>query len=328
MKKILTKTYNKIYFRVLFVTIFLLLITLIYHLTAIKIGNKTFYISNTNTSNIINTLQKHDYSVNWLDKIMLSLLPKPKKGWYTLKEERINRLSLFHTIKQSKTKTFNIRVFAGESTVEVCKRLAHDLHIDEADTLHEYINYATYLEADILAGSYTIANNANAQAAILALFNETNERLSQLLSSKTEEEINQILTIASIIQKETNDPKEMYLVSSVIQNRLKKKMRLQMDGTLNHDAYSSKIVTSSKIKEDNSFYNTYKHSGLPPLPLCTVSIDAIKATLKPKHTQYLYFMLNKEGKHTFSTNYKTHLKHVKAFKTRSNIIRGPLKSSQ
>ncbi|CAA6826861.1 MAG: FIG004453: protein YceG like [uncultured Sulfurovum sp.] len=315
MKKILKNTYNKIYFIVTFVTLFLFLITLIYHLTAIKSGNKTFYIANTHTNHIIDTLQKHDYSVNWLDKIVLSLLPKPKKGWYTLKEESINRLSLFNTIKQSKTKTFNIKVFAGESTVEVCKRLANDLRIDEGDTLHEYINYATYLEADILAGSYAIANNADAQAAILALFHETNEKLSKLLPSNKEEEINQILTIASIIQKETNNPEEMYLVSSVIQNRLKKKMRLQMDGTLNYDEYSSKIVTSSHIKEDNSFYNTYKNSGLPPLPVGTVSVDAIKATLKPKKTPYLYFMLNEEGKHTFSTNYKSHLKHVKAFKS-------------
>ncbi|MEA1880310.1 MAG: endolytic transglycosylase MltG [Campylobacterota bacterium] len=312
MKKILKNTYNKIY---LIVTIFLFSTTLIYHLTPIKSGNKTFYLANTSTSNIIDTLQKHDYSLNWLDKIVFSLLPKPKKGWYTLKEENIHRLSFFHTIKQSKTKTFNIKVFAGESTIEVCKRLANDLHIDEGDTLHEYINYATYLEADILAGSYAIANNANAQAAILALFHETNEKLSKLLPLKKEKEVNQILTIASIIQKETNDPEEMYLVSSVIQNRLKKKMRLQMDGTLNYDEYSSKIVTSSQIKEDNSFYNTYKNSGLPPLPVSTVSIDAIEATLNPKHTKYLYFMLDKEGKHTFSTNYKTHLEHVKQFKS-------------
>jgi UPF0755 protein len=118
------------------------------------------------------------------------------------------------------------------------------------------------------------------------------------------------ITIASIIQKEAANEKEMPLISAVIYNRLKRKMKLQMDGTLNYGKYSHIKVTPRRIREDNSSYNTYKIAALPPWPVCTVSIAAIKAAIHPAKTDFLYFVKGKDGKHHFSKTYKEHIKAI------------------
>ncbi len=114
----------------------------------------------------------------------------------------------------------------------------------------------------------------------------------------------------------------MPTVSSVIHNRLKKGMKLQMDGTLNYGKYSHIKITSQRIKEDNSSYNTYKNRGLPEHPICAVSLDAIKAAIFPAKTDYLYFVKNeKNGLHSFSKSYKEHVNNI----NKNRIIKRNLK---
>ena len=119
-----------------------------------------------------------------------------------------------------------------------------------------------------------------------------------------------LLTIASIIQKESNSAKEMPLISSVIFNRLDKGMRLQMDGTLNYGKNSRTIVTPERIKTDTSYYNTYKYKGLPPAPISSVTLDALHAAMHPAKSDYLFFMLKPDGSHTFASSYEKHLKRI------------------
>ncbi len=100
-------------------------------------------------------------------------------------------------------------------------------------------------------------------------------------------------------------------MSSVVHNRLKKGMKLQMDGTLNYGQYSHVKVTPDRIKEDRTTYNTYLYGGIPPAPVCNVSVDAIRAAIFPAETNNLYFMKSKKGTHDFSSNYSTHLTNIK-----------------
>lgn len=120
-----------------------------------------------------------------------------------------------------------------------------------------------------------------------------------------------ILTVASIIQKEAASNDEMPLVASVIYNRLDKGMRLQMDGTLNYGIYSHETITPDRIKTDMSEFNTYLNDGLPPTPICSVSINAIKAAINPAKTEFLYFVLDKKTKkHKFSKTLTEHNENV------------------
>ena len=74
------------------------------------------------------------------------------------------------------------------------------------------------------------------------------------------------------------------------------------------------IVTPERIKNDKSPYNTYKHKGLPPHPLSTVTLDALKASIHPTNSNYLFFMLQKDGSHNFAETYDKHLANIRAFR--------------
>ena len=115
---------------------------------------------------------------------------------------------------------------------------------------------------------------------------------------------------ASVIQKEAASVSDMPFVSSVIDNRIKKGMRLQMDGTLNYGEYSHQKVTARRIRTDKTPYNTYKNKGLPVYPVCNVSKDAIHAAINPKDTDYLYFVRGKNGEHVYSCYFSTHHQNI------------------
>ena len=69
--------------------------------------------------------------------------------------------------------------------------------------------------------------------------------------------------------------------------------------------------TLQTIRNDKSIYNTYKIKGIPSLPVCNVSMEAIRAAIFPKTTNYLYFMKSKKGTHDFSCNYSTHIRNIR-----------------
>ncbi|MEA3434103.1 MAG: endolytic transglycosylase MltG, partial [Campylobacterota bacterium] len=176
-----------------------------------------------------------------------------------------------------------------------------------------------FQEADIFAKRYSIARKANEETTIQYLFDLSNAELLKFEKENFSQKpdtltLKVLLTIASIIQKESNSVGEMPLISSVIHNRLAKGMKLQMDSTLNYGEHSHVIVTSERIKSDKSYYNTYKHKGLPPYPLGTVTLNTLKAAMSPKKSDYLFFMLNPKGEHDFSATYDKHLENIRAFR--------------
>ena len=119
--------------------------------------------------------------------------------------------------------------------------------------------------------------------------------------------------LASIIEKEAIFDDERSLIASVYKNRLTNRMRLQADPTV---AYALELSGKTRKKiyyEDlkiNSIYNTYKHFGLPPTPICNPGIKSIIAALKPENTNYFFFFAGKNSRHIFSSTYTEHLKKL------------------
>jgi len=297
--------------------IVLLLIPLIYNYIPVQKGKSTFYLPSSDLESVIDTLKENGYGVSGIDKVMLQFFKTPQKGWYTVQNTPKKRFKFFDELGRQQAKKMRVKLYAGETSIELTKRLANDLKLNHKKLLQEYRRQTKYLEGDIFSGYYHIARKADERAVITALFKDSEEKLKAFaLANCTqadeihELELKVLLILASIIQKETNNKNEMYLVSSVIENRLEKGMKLQMDGTLNYGKYSHIKVTPKRLRTDTSHFNTYLHKGLPPSPIGSVSFDSILAAIKPAKTDYLYFMKNKQGVHDFAKSYNAHKKNI------------------
>jgi len=321
MKRIIKFKYRVL---VLFIEISTLIIiaSLVYNFLATSIKTTTFYLPKSNIETLLKTLDKNGYKTNTLDSLVLKFMPLPKKGWYHLNTTNKGRFSFFYTLHLQKAKTMQVKLYAGETSVELTNRLANDMKLDATKLLEVYKKRSVFKEADIFSGRYTLAREADENTTMEYLFNISNEKLKQFSKTYCNRvpnvlELKVLLIMASIIQKESNSKKEMPYISSVIYNRLEKGMKLQMDGTLNYGKFAHTIVTPERLKTDESYYNTYKHKGLPPAPLSTVSIEALEAAYRPKVSNYLFFMLNKDGSHNFASTYKKHIENIRAFKAKS-----------
>ncbi len=153
------------------------------------------------------------------------------------------------------------------------------------------------------------------------------DRMVQRFFSKVDKEViarakamglslEQLVTLASIIEKETGVPTERELISSVFHNRLKKKMRLQSDPTTIYGIAGFDGNLTRKHLLTSTPYNTYTIAALPPGAICSPGIAAIRATTQPAQTDYLYFVANNQGAHLFAPTYKEHAANVDFYQKR------------
>jgi UPF0755 protein len=119
----------------------------------------------------------------------------------------------------------------------------------------------------------------------------------------------QLVTVASLIEKEAASPAEKPLVASVIFNRLDRDMPLQIDATIQYALKRPKTNLSLRDLKVDSPYNTYESKGLPPDPICSPSRDSLEAALNPEQTNYLYYVLKADDQsHFFTSDYKDFLR--------------------
>lgn len=125
--------------------------------------------------------------------------------------------------------------------------------------------------------------------------------------------IHELLTAASLVEREVVVDEERPIVAGVILNRLNKNMQLQIDATIQYllDKQKEKL-TNDDLKVDSP-YNTYTNKGLPPGPISSPSLKSIEAVLYPADTDYLYYVTKKDGSntHLFAETYKQHQKNIK-----------------
>ncbi len=197
-----------------------------------------------------------------------------------------------------------------------------DIPMDVPDRIYR-------LEGYLFPATYSFYINEGSVSAINKMLNAFNSNVVESSKvnlaercNKLGRSMNEIIIIASIIERETPDPDEMKNVASVFYNRLKGNDsqgiggRLQSDATRWYPFATSKdMQESDKLTEEQkanwkSAYSTIDTAGLPPGPICCPSLNAINAALNPNSTKYLYFFTDAEGNHYYAATYEKHLQNV------------------
>lgn len=286
-----------------------------YYLTQPLPSASVVFIPQGSISQIIAHLKQNKYALSSIDKYVLFFLGHPQSGWINIGTKNLNRAEFLHKLTIAKAALESLTLIPGETSIIFLEQAAKQLGLDANLLLKEFEKQAPYKEGVFLPETYKIPKGVTEKLLIQMLLN-----YAQLSHQKTSRKIfgaynpkkwHQYIIIASVIQKEAANESEMPVVASVIYNRLKKGMKLQMDGTLNYGIYSHTKITPQRIREDNSSYNTYKFEGLPKEAVCNVSLAAIRAAIFPAKTDYLYFVRDKNtGIHIFNTHIDAHNKAV------------------
>ncbi len=169
--------------------------------------------------------------------------------------------------------------------------------------------YEGYLYPD----TYSFSEHTTAHDIIKACLDNFEKKYNneiKKITKKSDKSLEEIMTVASIVEREAVKSDERPLVAGVIYNRLGKNMKLQMCSTVQYLLKEDKPVLSIADTEISSDYNTYIHEGLPPGPICNPGMASIKAAANPEKTKYIYFVVSSklDGSMEYSSDYDKFLK--------------------
>lgn len=177
---------------------------------------------------------------------------------------------------------------------------------------------APSLEGYLFPETYSVTKFTTLRELVHVMISRFNENYKTLEAASTlRMSRHDVVTLASVVEKETGAPEERPLIASVFYNRLKIGMPLQSDptilyGIIDETGHPTNNITKADILHPNR-YNTYTVKRLPYGPIANPGKAALAAVLNPAVSEYLYFVSKNDGTHTFSTTYSEHLKGVKTF---------------
>lgn len=171
------------------------------------------------------------------------------------------------------------------------------------------------LEGYLFPDTYEIYFSEPPESIIRRILAHTEQRVDEELRERIRESgytIDEVLTMASIIEKEALGEDVMPLISSVIHNRIEIGMRLQCDVTIAYVEGAIKPFITGDLDYYNDFYNTYKCYGLPAGAICNPGLPAIRAALAPAESDYLFFVTDQEQNFLFAETWEEHLDNLDA----------------
>ncbi len=167
------------------------------------------------------------------------------------------------------------------------------------------------LEGYLFPATYEISKEDSAKSLVEEMLRAYRRVYQNHIEGNIPEGItlHELMTMASIVEREARTDKDRPLIASVFYNRMKIKMPLQSCATVQYLLGERKSVLTDQELAIDSPYNTYKNEGLPPGPIANPGLKSIDAALKPQQTDYLFFVLTGEdGSHTFTKTYEEHKK--------------------
>lgn len=203
----------------------------------------------------------------------------------------------------------SVTLVEGRTRTDYADTLAEALpHFSRAEFLRLTTDHEGYLFPD----TYRFAPSATATTVVQALIGTFASRTEPLAEAVAEHPLaeEELVNLASILEREANSATSMRMVSGILQNRLEIGMALQADATIGYvlDKPLSDITPSDLERE--SPYNTYLHTGLPPTPISNPGLTALRAALEPASSEYLYYITGIDGNFYYAETYAEHQRNI------------------
>jgi len=303
----------------------------------------TFYIptKKADKSFVRELLRKHLKPVGFTTFLALSewsgYWNEIKPGRYVI-DKNANIITIFRKLKGGRQTPVELTINKFRTKKELAKYIGGKLEctggdiyrfISNNDSIEPFGVKQETLMTLIIPNTYEIYWNSSPSDFMKRMIKESNafwtdSRIdnAKLLGLSKEE----VITIASIVEEETNNTKEKPTIASVYINRLKKGMPLGADPTIKFALgdFSIRRVTFKHISSTaSSPYNTYRNKGLPPGPICTPSISSIDAVLKAEKTDFLFFCANADfsGSHSFASTEDEHFENARKYRRALDSLR-------
>lgn len=181
---------------------------------------------------------------------------------------------------------------------------------------------ASSLEGYLFPDTYQLPRTAGAKGTVDAMvtgFRRAFDEELRTAAAARGQSVHEVVTLASIVEKETGQPQERPIISAVYQNRLRIRMPLQCDPTVIYALQLARRWDGNLTREHlamNSPYNTYKFPGLPPGPIASPGRASIEAAIRPDTVPYLYFVSKNDGTHVFASTLAEHNRNVQQWQVR------------
>ena len=202
--------------------------------------------------------------------------------------------------------------FEGERATTLAKRASEKLpNFDSAN----FSLAAEPLEGRLFPETYFVPNDFDDEQLLKLLidtFDAEIHKVQHLIDAHTLS-LEEILILASIIEREANSTESKKMVSSVLQNRLEIDMPLQADASIEYVLEKPLAELTPEDLEIDSPYNTYLYKGLPPTPIGNPGLEAIMAVLEPSESDYFYYITDEEGEFHFAKTYSEHLRNIDTY---------------
>ena len=257
-----------------------------------------------------------------------------KAGLFEIKKGD-SMLDIINTLTSGKTITISATIPEGKNLFEIAEILKNEnittnkenfIRLAKSEKFARSLGIpGERLEGYLYPDTYMITPKSKADYVLKAMVNAFESQVSDLDFSKAPRKLtkHQVITLASVVEKETGAAFERPIIAGVFINRLRKGMRLQSDPTTIYGIYENYNGNlRKKHLLQKTPYNTYKVNGLPAGPISNPGRKSIQAVLNPSKHNYLYFVSKNDGTHIFTENYRDHRKAVNDFQKNSRARQG------
>ena len=244
-----------------------------------------------------------------------------RSGTFTLHENISSINAIWHLVNDSGAPTYKVTILEGWRLEEIAEELLKQGILTETET---FINEAKRIKAEgfLFPSTYKLPKKMDPLEILKVMYQEYEKNILPLLNSpqnKSNLSEQEIITLASIVEREAILNDERPKIAAVYLNRLKIGKRLEADPTVQYalgynekeQRHWKKGLTYADLKYDSP-YNTYRYAGLPPAPIASPGINSVKAVLNPEpNFDALYFVADNTNRHIFSKTYHQHLQTIK-----------------